>query len=254
MSDRGGHVLSTRISQAYTAIVAVTSWFAFADASQHINRCHLAPIHCPRCGLVFETDLLMFAHVRKHVCHYTPFNHPGATPDQIKAFEKRIWVERNTRPELRKKLPGQNSDEKRWYWRYTILFPGAEELPNSPYMASEQVSEPVVHEAQSLLDTHPGLQLGDAISALKELESKLQTDSRHSAPPNVLMGFDELPMQLQPPHPVAQVPHHGSSKPCMQKPAGPSLTVRRTDLKGSIQQPFGGRHIYSWGITYRDVP
>jgi hypothetical protein len=113
-------------------------------------------------------------------------------------------------------MPGQNHYEKRWYLKYSILFPQAE-FPSSPFVVSDQVPEPVIHGVPALLDAHPELQLGNTMSTLEQLESMRQTTEQHLRPldvPSPSMEFlGELPMQLHHPHPVAEVSHHGQFIP-----------------------------------------
>lgn len=63
-----------------------------ADLTQHLNRHHVQPTHCPRCGQIFESENKHGQkddHLRpESQCQIRHFDYPGLTPDQITALKK----------------------------------------------------------------------------------------------------------------------------------------------------------------------
>jgi len=101
-----------------------------SDIAQHIYRRHLVPIHCPKCGDIFETESERLAHLTGEPCQVTDFRVIGATSDQMESWRASLRVD----PEH---MPGNCRDERRWYGRYTSLFGQEANLPDSPYIAAQ---------------------------------------------------------------------------------------------------------------------
>jgi len=98
-----------------------------ADITQHINRRHLQPIHCPTCGEIFtgdDSDSKKNDHIVQRICEKRPFHHAGATPAQVILLKGKLDanVPKATTPDARK-----------WYGRYAILFGDTAPRPPSPY-------------------------------------------------------------------------------------------------------------------------
>ncbi|KAK0710697.1 hypothetical protein B0H67DRAFT_554791 [Lasiosphaeris hirsuta] len=100
-----------------------------ADVTQHINRKHQAPIHCPICGQVFENGKGQEGHIIQATCQFKPFSHPGATRDQVVAMKDNPEANgpNGAKPEDRQ--------EKIWYGRYATLFGDDAPRPASPYLS-----------------------------------------------------------------------------------------------------------------------
>jgi len=100
-----------------------------ADVRQHVVRVHTQPVHCPRCGQLFEGDSRTADrdnHVRAATCPLrspSDFELPGANPDQINTMK----LNREANPPH-----AADRDERLWYGIFCALFPG-EPWPRSPY-------------------------------------------------------------------------------------------------------------------------
>ena len=97
------------------------------DVKQHLTRNHLPPPHCRRCGLVFEDEDDLDAHIlqaqRCEVSHHVQFD--GITRSQRKELSN--YSDRRARP------------EDQWFKIWDILFPGTRR-PSNPYV-DEGISE-----------------------------------------------------------------------------------------------------------------
>lgn len=87
--------------------------FGTADVNrEHVYRRHAAPIHCTRCGQVFETETALTNHSRSTVvCEIRSFEAPeGFNKEQEKKLRSR-------------KREGNPTEEDLWRKMYRILFP-----------------------------------------------------------------------------------------------------------------------------------
>ena len=91
------------------------------DVKQHLNRCHLMPIYCGRCGAIFSTAVLRDQHLQdEERCPKEGFEIDGISVEQTRLLSKRAD-------------PNQ-SHEEQWYAIFDILFPGHQPRPDSPYL------------------------------------------------------------------------------------------------------------------------
>ncbi|KAI1659427.1 hypothetical protein F4813DRAFT_352953 [Daldinia decipiens] len=90
------------------------------DVRQHIVRKHSGPIHCPRCGMIFDRDLKRDEHIRHDACEIKDFlDIEGLTTDQLTRVRDAAMI-------------NSWSSEEKWYQIWDTLFPGASR-PASPY-------------------------------------------------------------------------------------------------------------------------
>lgn len=93
---------------------------------QHVIRSHKKqPIHCPTCGVKFETRVDCNGHIRSERCSPQRFDHPGLTEDQWNVLQAR----RDRHPRL--------DEEARWFSLWDALFPETPR-PASPFVLNEQ--------------------------------------------------------------------------------------------------------------------
>ena len=107
---------------------------ALTTCREHLFRCHLAPIHCPRCWCEFEAERDLENHLQaEDICHK---RNSGDPPRGITAEQARVL-------RSRKKSPVAQSEEQRWMEIYQLLFPN-EPCPDSPCMISSIHSQVVL--------------------------------------------------------------------------------------------------------------
>lgn len=113
-----------------------------SDVTQHINRKHQAPIHCPRCSQCFENGGGLERHIVQgcQVKHFSPYR--GATHDQMITIKK-VNPESDV-PEA------ANKDERRWYGRFATLFGHDATRPPSPYRSV--LKDDIAQKTQSYID------------------------------------------------------------------------------------------------------
>ena len=89
---------------------------------QHLYKCHQAPIHCYRCGAVFEDELTLSDHNRHVACENQLFSHEGLSRAQVDQISRRAD------PAL--------SEQDQWFALWDIIFPG-QPRPQSAYIDNE---------------------------------------------------------------------------------------------------------------------
>jgi len=95
------------------------------DVRQHIKRHHM-PIRCPRCHDLFQSKKERDTHVRLRQCRASDASASNEADDGAwDSIAMRGMAER-----------GSNSDERRWYRIWEILFPNSPH-PESPYIGQE---------------------------------------------------------------------------------------------------------------------
>lgn len=93
---------------------------------QHMLRSHEhQPVHCPTCGVVFDSREACNTHITQQQCSSQPFDHPGLTEDQLNVL-------RNP-PRERRRL----DEEARWFDIWDGMFPTSAR-PESAYVLEEQ--------------------------------------------------------------------------------------------------------------------
>ncbi|KAI2617342.1 hypothetical protein GGS26DRAFT_576933 [Hypomontagnella submonticulosa] len=93
-----------------------------SDVRTHIERKHMQPIHCPRCGVIFEKRDILTEHLRDTVCsRKEPFHYPGVSLEQIRMIATRKHAK---------------SDVEKWWRIWDILFPSSPR-PLSPFDEGE---------------------------------------------------------------------------------------------------------------------
>ncbi|KAH7395480.1 hypothetical protein BKA64DRAFT_59994 [Cadophora sp. MPI-SDFR-AT-0126] len=118
-----------RDPQTYTVLgrhtrCVIAQLKSVSRVKEHLFRCHLAPIHCPRCWCEFDTLTNLEDHIKaENICKKRDSGHP---PKGITAEQERIL-------RSRKKSPAGQSEEERWMEIYQLLFPN-EPCPTSPYV------------------------------------------------------------------------------------------------------------------------
>ncbi|EPE24166.1 hypothetical protein GLAREA_08016 [Glarea lozoyensis ATCC 20868] len=94
--------------------------------SEHLYRCHRAPIHCKRCSKLFKNEAELVSHAS------------GAVACEFQ-YVPPIGMTRDTETILRKRKKGQGvvsssqsveAEIEKWKEIYRILFPAAQEIPN----------------------------------------------------------------------------------------------------------------------------
>ncbi|KAK7972178.1 hypothetical protein PG988_006312 [Apiospora saccharicola] len=94
------------------------------DVRQHIFRRHRQPLHCPSCGLTFDSEAASGAHIAQQACARADFYHAGVTRDQWADICARAQAPPHT---------VNGGDEERWFQIWDIVFPG-QPRPRSPYI------------------------------------------------------------------------------------------------------------------------
>jgi hypothetical protein len=89
---------------------------------QHLYKCHQAPIHCYRCGAMFEDEASVSEHVRTQECDVSTFRHEGLERAQVDLISRRAD------PSL--------SEQDQWFKLWDIIFPG-QARPQSAYIDNE---------------------------------------------------------------------------------------------------------------------
>lgn len=115
-------------SESFTAL---TNW---STSREHVYRCHLNPIYCLNCGIVFKTIPELDHHLdsQETVCNsheYNPrneFQHLGITVQQ--------------RQEIKANKRRGSTDKDRWKVMYQIIFPG-EPVPNPCMIPPDSVRD-----------------------------------------------------------------------------------------------------------------
>ncbi|KAI5456709.1 hypothetical protein BGZ63DRAFT_457996 [Mariannaea sp. PMI_226] len=104
-------------------------WASIHRVKEHIYRCHMLPIHCPRCGMVFSSESLLKTHQRL----------PEGCAVQLVNFPEGIDKEQEVLLRKRKK---KGTEEEKWFDVYRILFPDEDgDLIPSPYYDKHRASE-----------------------------------------------------------------------------------------------------------------
>ncbi|KAK8024646.1 hypothetical protein PG993_012712 [Apiospora rasikravindrae] len=93
------------------------------DVRLHLWRRHRQILHCPVCGLTFDSEEASEAHITQRTCVPAGFYHPGMTRDQWGDICARAQAGPHT---------VNGGDEERWFQIWDILFPG-QPRPRSPY-------------------------------------------------------------------------------------------------------------------------
>ncbi|KAK7947150.1 uncharacterized protein PG986_011471 [Apiospora aurea] len=94
------------------------------DVRQHLWRRHRQILHCPVCGLAFDSEEDSETHINQRTCVPAAFYHPGMTRDQWGDICARAQAPPHT---------VNGGDEERWFQIWDILFPG-QPRPPSPYI------------------------------------------------------------------------------------------------------------------------
>jgi len=123
---------------------AIAQLKSVSRVKEHLFRCHLAPIHCPRCWCEFEAERDLENHLQaEDICHK---RNSGDPPRGITAEQARVL-------RSRKKSPVAQSEEQRWMEIYQLLFPN-EPCPDSPYFEEvpDEVRQPGLIDANDYSD------------------------------------------------------------------------------------------------------
>jgi len=109
---------------------AVAKLPSVSRVKEHLFRCHLAPIHCPRCWRVFDSSQELESHMLVQAERICDVGNSGNPPKGITAEQAKVL-------RSRKKSSARQSEEDRWMEIYQVLFPG-EPRPKSPYFDEVQ--------------------------------------------------------------------------------------------------------------------
>lgn len=91
------------------------------EVKAHLNRRHMAPIHCPRCMETFQSEDDRDGHVRDANCEQAI----GIKLEGMTEVQRR---------HLAKPASREHTAEQQWYGIFDTLFPGHEPRPQSPYI------------------------------------------------------------------------------------------------------------------------
>ena len=117
--------------------------FTFEDVrrvKEHLNRCHVRQIRCPRCQEKFETRISRDDHIRDVDCARRP-----------KIMDE--GIDQDQKDKLSKKGKANQTQFQRWYVVWRIVFPGIVE-PVSPYNDDEGLSEFLRQEGPAIILGH----------------------------------------------------------------------------------------------------
>lgn len=106
----------SRVKCVYS--VALFARLGLTRSREHLYRCHLAPLYCPKCLDLFKSDEELDLHRTLDICQ----KNPGRPPEGItQGVEEALRSRKKTHP-------GQ-TEKERWEEVYRILFPG-EKVPS----------------------------------------------------------------------------------------------------------------------------
>ncbi|KAL9084951.1 MAG: hypothetical protein Q9165_007817 [Trypethelium subeluteriae] len=95
---------------------------AVSRVKYHLLRCHQQPIHCDRCSTTFDCEHDRVAHARMTV------------PCAVETVIKWDAIDEDQKRQLSRRISSKQSERDQWFGIYAILFPDAENVPESPYL------------------------------------------------------------------------------------------------------------------------